>query len=214
MLSPAQGLLRGLRAAWLGVVGFSLALAAHMAAGGAAPGPVVVLLLAGLTGVAAVLVTGVRLSPLRIVLSLTAMQVVLHEAFMRLNSPPACLVPVMEAPAGGQLDMGQGAQPVLDCATGLTHAGMGRGSMSAAMTMIGAHVVATAVMAALLAYGERVLWVLAGWVRPAPWVPAGLPELPAARVFSCGAPPMLRVRFPCGGVGRRGPPPRGVFAIV
>ena len=34
MLAPAQGLLRGLRAAALGVVGFVLALAAHVTAGG------------------------------------------------------------------------------------------------------------------------------------------------------------------------------------
>jgi hypothetical protein len=214
MLSPAQGLLRGLRAASLGVVGFLLALGAHVAAGGAAPGPVVVLLLAGLIGAAAVLLTGARLNPVRVVVSLAIMQVCLHEAFTRLSGPADCLMAGVSAPAGGHLGMGQGAQLVLDCATGLTHAGMVRGSMSAAMTMLGAHVAATAVMAALLAYGDRVLWALAAWVRPVPWLPMGLPELPAARVFSCGAPPMLRVRFPCGGVGRRGPPPRGRFAIV
>ena len=62
---PTKGLLRGLRAASLGVVGFVLALAAHVAAGGAEPGPVVLLLLAGLVGLAAVLLTGVRLTPVR-----------------------------------------------------------------------------------------------------------------------------------------------------
>ena len=62
MSSPAQGLLRGLRAASLGVVGFVLALVAHLAAGGAAPGPVVLLLLAGLIGVASVLLTGAWLT--------------------------------------------------------------------------------------------------------------------------------------------------------
>ena len=65
MFAPAQGLLRGLRAAALGVVGFVLALAAHVTAGGARPGPVVLLLLAGLIGLAAVLLTGARLSPVR-----------------------------------------------------------------------------------------------------------------------------------------------------
>src|SRR5450631_166691 len=214
MLSPAQGLLRGVRAASLGVVGFLLALATHVAAGGAGPGPLVVLLLAGLIGAAAVLLTGARLSPVRVVASLAIMQVFLHEAFARLSGPADCLMAGVSPQAGGHLGMGQGAQLVLDCATGLTHAGMVRGSMSAAMTMLAAHVAATAVMAALLAYGDRVLWALAGWVRPAPWLPMGLPELPAARVFSCGAPPILRVRFPYGGVGRRGPPPRGLFAIV
>jgi hypothetical protein len=214
MLSPAQGLLRGLRAASLGVVGFVFALAAHVAAGGGTPGPVVLLLLAGLIGLAAVLLTGARLSPVRVGVSLAAMQVVLHEAFMWLGAPAACVMPVMNAPAGAPMGMGQGAQPVLGCTAGMTPAGMGPSSVFAAMAMLGAHVAATAVMAALLAHGERVLWFAAGWVRPAPWLRVGLPELPAVRLFSFGAPQMLRVRFARGRVGRRGPPPWGLFAIV
>jgi hypothetical protein len=214
MLSPAQGLLRGLRAASLGVVGFVLALAAHVAAGGATPGPVVLLLLAGLIGLAAVLLTVVRLSPFRVVVSLAVMQVVLHEAFMWLSVPAACVMPVMNAPAGAHMDMGQGAQPLLNCATGMTYTGMGQSSVFAATAMLGAHVAATALMAALLAYGERVLWFLAGWVRPRWWLRVGLPQFLTIRVFSFGEPPMVRVRFACGGVGRRGPPPRGLFAIA
>jgi hypothetical protein len=202
-----------LRAASLGVVGFVLALVAHLAAGGAAPGPVVLLLLAGLIGVASVLLTGARLSPVRVVVSLAGMQVLLHEAFMRLGAPAGCVRTGISAPAGGHVAMGHGGQLAPVCATGMAHAGMGQGSMSSAMIMLGAHVAATALMAGLLAYGEKVLWFLAGWVRPARWLPAGLPELPAVPVFSYGAPSMLRVRFACGGVGRRGPPPRGLFAI-
>jgi hypothetical protein len=211
MLSPAQGLLRGLRAASLGGVGFVLALAAHVAAGGPTPGPVVLLLLAGLIGLAGVLLTGVRLSPFRVVVSLAVMQVVLHEAFMWLSVPAAC---VMNAPGGAHMGMGQGAQPLLNCAAGMTYTGMGRSSVFAATAMLGAHVAATALMSALLAYGERVLWFLAGWVRPRWWVRVGLPQFLAIRGFSFCAPPMGRVRFACGGVGRRGPPPWGLFAIA
>ena len=47
-----------MRAASLEVVGFVHALAAHVAAGGGTPGPVVLLLLGGLIGLAAVLLTG------------------------------------------------------------------------------------------------------------------------------------------------------------
>ena len=65
MLSPTGGVLRGLRTASLGVTGFVLALMAHVAAGGGAPGPVALLLLAGLIGLGAFLLTVVRLSPLR-----------------------------------------------------------------------------------------------------------------------------------------------------
>ncbi len=214
MLSPAQGFLRGLRAASLGGVGFVLALVAHVAAGGAAPGPGVLLLLAGLIGVAAALLTGSRLSPVRVMVSLTAMQVVLHEVFMRLSGPAECLMTGMNATAGGHLGMGQGVMPVVDCTTGMTHAGMGQSSVFAAAAMLAAHVAAIAVMAALLAYGERVLWFLAGWVRPRRWLQVGLPELPAVRAFSSGTARMLRVRFAWGGEGRRGPPPRGLFAIA
>ena len=212
MLSPTKGWLRALRAASLGVVGFVLALVAHVAAEGAAPEPVALLLLAGLTGLVAVLLTGAKLSPVRVGVSLTAMQVVLHEAFMWLGSPAACLVTGVSAPAGGH--MGHGGQPMIECATGMAHAGMGQTSMFAATTMVGAHVAATAVMATLLAYGEKVLWFLAGCVRPPRWLRVRLPAPPAMPAVSCGAPRMLRVRFACGGVGRRGPPPRGLFAIV
>jgi hypothetical protein len=214
MLLPTQGLLRGLRAGSLGVVGFVVALVAHVAAGGGAPGPIVLLLLAGLTGLAAVLLTGVRLTPAHIGVSLAAMQVVLHESFMWLGAQTGCAVTAVSAPAGGL--MGQGARPVAlsGCATAMAHTGMGQHSMFAATAMVGAHVAATAVMAALLAYGEKVLWFLAGWVRPPCWLLVDLPELPEVRVVFLGAPPRFRVRFANGGVGRRGPPSWGLLAIV
>jgi hypothetical protein len=214
MLSPTRGTLRLVRASSLGVVALGLALAAHLAAGDAAPGPVVLLLLAVSVGLTALLLTGVRLSPVRVVVSLAAMQVVLHEAFMWLNAPAVCLTPGLSASAGGHMGMVQGGQPVLKCATGMSHAGMGHSSMFAAVAMLGAHVAATAVMAALLAYGERVMWFLAGWVRPRRWLSVGLPELPAVRVFSYGGLRTVRVRFASGGVGRRGPPKEGLSAVV
>ena len=214
MLSPAQGLLRGLRAALLGAVGFVLALAAHIAAGGGTPRPAVLLLLGGLIGLAAVLITGARLSPVRVGVCLAAMQVGLHEAFMWLGAPAACVMPALNTPVGAHIGMGQGAQPMLNCATDMTHAGMGHSSVFAATAMVGAHGAATALMATLLAYGEKVLWFAAGWVRPAPWLRVGPPEPQAALHFSLGAPPMVRVRFACGGGGRRGPPPRGLPATI
>jgi hypothetical protein len=206
MLSPTRGTLRLVRASSLGVAAIGLALVAHLAAGGAAPGPVALLLLAVSIGLTALLLTGVRLSPVRVVVSLAAMQVILHEAFMWLGAPAVCLTSGVSASAGGHMGMVQGGQPVLRCATGMAHAGMGHRSVFAATAMLGAHVAATAVMAALLAYGERVIWFLAGWVRPRRWLPMGLPELQVFRVFSFGAPPMLQARFACGGVGLRGPP--------
>jgi hypothetical protein len=85
--------------------------------------------------------------------------------------------------------------------------------MFAGAAMVGAHVAATAMMAALLAYGEKVLWLLAGWVSLPRWLRVVLPDVPAVRVGSSPASPMLRERFAYGGAGLRGPP-WGRFAIV
>src|ERR1035437_3350922 len=199
MLSPTRGLLRGVRAASLGIVGFVLALVGHKAAGGDTPGPVALLLLTGLIGLAAVLLTVVRLSPVRVILSLATMQVALHEAFMWLGSPTACAITQMSAPAGR--NMAHDGQPTLTCATGMAQTGMSQNSVFTGIAMVGAHVVATAVMAALLAYGETVLWILAGWVRAPRWMRIGLPKVPAVPLVPSGLPPMLPVPFASSGVG-------------
>jgi hypothetical protein len=214
MWSPTRGLLRAMRAALLGVVGFALALIAHLAAGGAAPGPVALLFLAGLLGLAAVLLTGTRLSPVRVGVYLTAMQVVLHEVFMWLGAPAGCVMTGMSGLPGGPIGHGGGPAPLVQCATGIAGLGMSQGSTFAATAMVGAHVAATAVMAALLAYGEQVLWFLAGCVRPPRLLRVGQPELPAVQVVSSRTPQIFRLRFACGGVGRRGPPSHAAFAII
>ena len=213
MVSPTRGWLRGLRAASLGVVGFVLAFAAHVTAGGAVPGPVMLTLLAGLTGLAAVLLTAVRLSPLRIGVSLAAMQVVLHEVFGWLGAPVDCATTAMGATGAMQMG-GQGSQSALTCTAGMASVGIGQGSVFGATVMLGAHIAATAVMVALLAYGEKVLWLLVRWVRPAPWLRVHLPQLPTVRAVSSTAPPMVRLRLASGGVGRRGPPTQALSAIA
>jgi hypothetical protein len=184
MSSPTRGLIRGLRAGSLGVVGFVLALIAHVAAEGVVPGPAPLLMLGGLIGLAALLLTGIRLSPVRVCLSLMVMQVALHEAFMRLG------------------------------ATGMAEAGMGQRSPSADMAMVVAHIAATAAMAALLAAGEKVLWFLAGVVSPIRWLRVRLPELWSVSVIASGQTRSFRARFADGGVGRRGPPQQGLPALV
>jgi hypothetical protein len=169
-------LIRGLRAGSLGVGGFVLALLAHVAAQGVVPGLASLLLLGGLIGLAAILLTGVRLSPVRVGLSVIVMQLALHEAFMRLST------------------------------TGMADAGMGQRSPSAGMAMVGAHIAATLVMAALLAAGEKMLWFLAGFVIPIRWPRMVPPELSAVSLTPAGQTRSLRGRFADGGVGRRGPP--------
>lgn len=213
MVSPTGGWLRGLRAASLGVAGFLLALVAHVTAGGAPPIWVVLVLLAGLTGLAAVLLTSVRLGPLRIGMSLAAMQVLLHEAFMWLAAPAACAMTGMSAP--GAMQVGPLGPPALACATGMAHPQMGQGQVFGATAMLGAHVVATALMTVLLTHGEKVLWFLARWVRPASWLRVRPAQLFAPQALSPTASPMVvRVRLASGGLGRRGPPPRAPSATV
>jgi hypothetical protein len=211
MLSPASGFLRGLRAACLGVVGLLLALVAHLAAGGVAPQPAVLLLLAGLLGVAAAWLTRVRLSPLRIAMSLAGMQAVLHEVFMRSGAPAACLMTGVSTPAAAPMGHGQA---MVGCAVSMAHAGMGQPWVLGAPAMLAAHVGATAVMAALLAYGEAVLWFLAECVRRPRWIALGHPDLPAAGGVRSCAPRSSGSQFASGGVGRRGPPALVLFAIA
>ena len=122
-------------------------------------------------------------------------------------------MPAVSPPAGDHRGHGTPA-PLLECATGMAQAGMGHGSAHAATAMMGAHVAATALMAALLAYGEQVLWFLAGFVRPPLWLRVSLPELQGTRVVPSCEPRMFHMRFACGGVGQRGPPSTALFAIV
>ena len=197
----------------LGVVGFGLALFAHIAAGGAAPAPVVLLLLAALVCLAALLLTGTRMSPVRVGVSLTAMQVVLHEVFMWLGAPAACSMSGVSATPGGPMSHGGGLAPMVECASVMAQA-MGQRSAFGATAMVVGHVTATAVMAALLAYGEQVLWFLAGCVRPSQWLHVGLPELPSVRAVSPFEPRILSLRYARGGVGRRGPPSPALVAFV
>jgi len=211
-MRPTRGLLRGLRASSLSLVGFTLALVAHLTAGGSVPGPAMLLLLAGFVGLAAVLLTRTRLTPLRVVMSLSAMQVGLHEAFMRLGPQAGC--PLTGGSMAGGMQMGYEGQTMDACATELAHAVLAQGSVLTGATMIGAHLTATAVMAGLLAYGEQALWFLAGCVRPARWLRVAAPEPPPDLIAASCAPRTTCMRFTSGGVGRRGPPMSGLLTAV
>jgi len=140
------------------------------------------------------------------------MQVGLHEAFMWLGSNPAC--PMTDVSMASGMQMGHGGQPVAACATSLAQAGLAQNSMLTGTTMIGAHLAATALMAGLLAYGEKVLWLLAGWVRPARWLRVVPTEPPPARIAAYGGLPTICLQLTSGGVGRRGPPMSGQLTAL
>jgi hypothetical protein len=83
-MAPTSGLLGGLHAASLGVVGLVLALVAHVAARGLTPGPVMLFLLAGLIGLAAVLLPRVQVSAVRTGMSVMGASMAFMSTAMRL----------------------------------------------------------------------------------------------------------------------------------
>lgn len=160
MNEPGLGAWRVARAAAFTMVALALSCAAHVLGGGAPPRLLQVLVLAVGTGGVALLLTGRRCGTLTIGLALAADQAVIHLVLMGSSVPTSC-----GAVAGGD---GM-AHEAMACSAGATS------GVSAAMTMPspGAamllwHVLATAVIAAGLAYGERALWQLAEWIYPSP----------------------------------------------
>ncbi len=137
-----------MRALLLAVVVVGLSLVAHGLAGGARPGVVPLVVLAALTAVTVRPVARHEISMPRLVGLLGAGQVVLHVVFEQ-----CALLSVVPGTPGEHHHPGAMADPL----------------------MIGAHVVATLVVALVLRHGETLLWRL--WV----WLTARhLPTAPAA----------------------------------
>lgn len=170
MNEPGLGAWRVARAASFTTVALALSCAAHVLGGGAPPRLLQVLVLAVGTGGVALLLTGRRCGTLSIGLALAADQAVIHLVLMGSSVPTSC-----GAVAGGEGMAHEAmahqamAHQAMACSAGATS------GVSAAMTMPspGAamllwHVLATAVIAAGLAYGERALWQLAEWIYPSP----------------------------------------------
>ncbi len=103
MSSPAGGALRLTRAAVLGSATVGLALAAHVLAGGAAPTPVGIGLLALPMLAVALLVTGVRLSGPAVAGLVGASQVALHLGLTALAAPTGVVAGAGTESAGHHL---------------------------------------------------------------------------------------------------------------
>ncbi|MDM8085856.1 hypothetical protein QUV83_13855 [Cellulomonas cellasea] len=216
MASPASGPLRLARALALTAVVFGLAAGAHVAGGAELPAPTVLALLAAVILAGCVVATRSRLGLVAVGCLLGIGQVALHHAFGLLATSPAC-APVA-APAadaghahhGGHEAVSAGcgtssdavAAPLDGLASGLTHGQL------VDRTMLFAHVAATLAAALVLLLGERALWWLAAWLRPAlerltavARLPQGvLPGVPRDHVLVAG--PQLQP----GPAGVRGPP--------
>ncbi|WP_286961444.1 MULTISPECIES: hypothetical protein [Arsenicicoccus] len=194
MITPDGGRLRLLRAGTLAVVMISLAALAHVLGGGALPGGGVLTVLLGLVLVTCLIASGRRLGAPSIGAILGGGQLALHEAFALLGTTGA------DAASLGHV-VGSGHHAVL-----VTHAGQAGSGHHLSLSMVLAHVLATVVTAAVLARGERALWLLAGWLAPVIRLllerPAHWPRPAAITV----AVPRLRSAELVLAAPRRGPP--------
>lgn len=145
--SPGTGILHGVRALLLAAVVVGLSLVAHRLAGGAHPGVVPLVVLAALTAVAVRRAARHEISMPRLVGLLGAGQIVLHVVFEQ-----CALLSVVPGAPGEHQHPETMAEPL----------------------MIGAHVVATFVVALVLRHGEGLLWRLWAWLTA-----CRLPDAPA-----------------------------------
>ncbi len=172
--APATGVLRLARAGVLTLATVSLSLAAHVAAGGSAPGLVGLLLVVVPVLAATLLTTGRRLGLTGIGSLVAITQVGLHSAFMALtmNSGMALtmnggMARTMGGGAGAVVTASHHSQSVITtggAVSGPSLVDLALSGGSPAMT--GAHVVAAGLVALILARGEAALWSLWSWLAP------------------------------------------------
>ncbi|WP_454042026.1 hypothetical protein [Cellulosimicrobium sp. Marseille-Q8652] len=176
---PGTGPLRAARALLLAVAVVALSLVSHDVAGGAAPGAVPLVVLTALAAVAVRPLTRREVGLPRLLSLLGLGQVVLHLVFERC----AAMSPTAAPAPHGHDDPGQ------------------------VLSMLGAHALATLVLAVVLRYGDACLWRLWSWLsgrripgRPRPVVVGAAVPLTSARL-----PSPRRAPVP-GAVGGRAPP--------
>ena len=192
MDAPTRGAARLARAAAFGVATLALAAGSQVAAGGGLPSMTMLALLAVPVAVAALVLTGRRCGPVLLLASMAGAQVLLHEALKALTAQvPGDLAGQVSAASASAM----GGHAV-------AHADGWSVSMTAA------HVVASVVMALLLARGEQALWELVSRLLPA--LP-GQPHLLGCGPLQTAVLVSVRTLAPSlvsGGLGLRGPPVR------
>ncbi|MGT2461467.1 hypothetical protein [Sinomonas atrocyanea] len=130
-----------------------LAVAAHTAAGGALPDPLILLGLLALTLLPTAWLSGKRLTPTTVLGLLGAGQFVLHSAFDCLSESAASL---QLSPAAGHVHVLGAASP--GAPVGHVH--------GYSPEMFAAHALATLAIGLLIARGEAALWALLAWLSP------------------------------------------------
>lgn len=179
MLTPQAGRLRLARAVVVAGTTLGLAVGAHLVAGGSTPATPILLLAAAFLLLASVALAGRRFTPVRLLAVLGLGQLALHGVFSWIGTTTCAVLPAALASGAGQ--PAAHAHHLPDAAqdlSGCLAPGVGSASASAsvdvlahgahlgsggpgAVTMVAAHAVATLLVAALVARGERVLWLAA-----------------------------------------------------
>jgi hypothetical protein len=199
MRSPEVGALRVARAFGFGLTAFALSVVAHVAAGGPAPSATTTLLLGAGTLWVSVFLTWRRLGVTASVVSLGALQVVLHAGLSLASAGGACLTVVHSH--AGHLASG----PMTMCAASSSVHGHVHGIPGLAMTA--AHAVAAVLLGVLLARADQAVWFLSAlvWPRlPQPAADAGVD--PGTPVVLVAAPARRPQWLGLAAVSRRGPP--------
>ena len=207
MSTPARGATRVGRSVVLGGTGMLLAMAAHLHGGGTLPAPVALAVLVALAALGAGTLTSSRLGAGGVLATLGLAQLVGHYALTILSAP----FHPMSAHTVGR-HAGQQMQAMSLTHDG--HAAMGGMSGMPGMTsghdgavMLWAHVVATALTALVVLYGEAALWSL--WEALAPRLVPGAPpvlRVGALRVAPVGALVVAIPTVPFRWRSLRGPP--------
>jgi hypothetical protein len=222
MSSPASGSLRGLRVAVVAVAGTLLAAVAHLAAGGHLPSVESVMLSSVVPALGGLWLSRRRRGWLSIAAVLGGIQFVLHTWWMSATATGGCVIRggghAMHTMATVSCPGKSGPDPVLTSQTLGTGSGSLTGSLhggnpaEGSLAMLLAHALAVAATALVLAAGERALWQLLQWLRPALQIlRAALAVVPLRRprpVLVEIRPAVLRSSADLSGLGRRGPPAR------
>lgn len=171
MLTQVAGPLRVARAGLVATLVLALAALAHLVGGGTLPDPLILAALASFTMAGATFAARFRLTFARLVAILGTGQVALHYG-LGLGAVPTC-APVAGAHAGHAVSPAMACTPLLpDGVAHLPH------ETSAGAWMVLAHVLATVVVALVVAHGERALGLLLTWLAPRTALAELLPAVP------------------------------------
>ena len=203
MLTQVAGPLRVARAGLVATLVLALAALAHRVGGGTLPDPLILAALAAFTMAGATFAARFRLTFARLVAVLGTGQVALHYG-LGFSAPASC-APVGGGHAGhavaGTLATCAASTPVPDGVAHLPH------ETPAGAWMVLAHVLATLVVALVVAHGERALGLLLTWLAPRTALTDMLPALPVAhRLPTPVVAPSRASSGSAGGPSSRGPP--------